>query len=316
MPTLEKETRSYVSKDNTEHSFDFLVINSPEKWQEASSITGNFNMPLLGMGRTIKFPLRGLSMKEWVDIEVQHKIPEWKEEKRKPTDEFLTQRELAIAAKRAHVIEVSSGKPIPGDSYTEKAIALQKLNPGEVQSLYVYIQDVVCANEDGSLMQQFRELIADQAKENVLEFTSFEDWQKASEYGYMFRMQRPTDNFILEFPLKNVSAEAKMTIELETRDPDPPMVPYRDPVTNRFVPNQMVPDTTDMNWLARCRAVGQKRLVMFLNACLPFQIPGENQLKQYEWVASRLLGDVLRLQNFIENELCGYRSRFDFFTLV
>lgn len=310
------EIRAYTSKDNVETSFKFLVIDSPDKWLKAEAIQGNFDMPLLGMGRTMRFPLRGISMKEWTDIEVQHKIPEWTEEKKKPTDEFLAQRELVISAKRANVIELSSGKKIPGDDYMAKAVTLQKMNSGEVQSLYLYIQDVICANEDGSLMQQFRQVIADRAKQNVTEFTSFEDWQRASEFGYMFRMQRPTDDYILEFPLKNISAEAKLAIEMETRDPDPPMVPYRDPISNRFVPNQMVPDTNDMNWQSRCRAVGQKRLVMFLNACLPFQIPGENQMKQYEWVSGRLLGDVLRLQQFIENELCGYRSRFDFFTLV
>lgn len=310
------ETRTYTTKDGVEHQFKFLVINNEERWREASEARGHFNMPLLGQGRSLRFQLCGISVKEWSDIELRHVIPQWSEENKKPSDEYIANRELAIAAKRANVIEVSSGKTIPGEDYIAKAKSLQSLNNGEVHSLYLYIQDVICANEDGSLMQQFRQIISEQAAQNTVEFTDFVDWQRASEYGYFFRMQRPTDDYILEFPLKDIPADAKLAIEMETRDPDPPMIPYRDPATNRFVPNQMVPDHNDKNWQARCRVVSQKRLAMFLNACLPFQLPGENIQKQYEWVAGRLIGDVLRLQGFIENELCGYRSRFDFFTLV
>lgn len=310
--------RTYRGSDNSEYVFDFLIVDDPEKWVPAEKITGQYDMPMLGRGTSLRFNLTGVSSKAWEEIEIQHPISKWNFEGRQPDDEFMRKHELEIAAKQAHIIELSSGKIIPGENHAAKAVALQKMNGGEVEALYRYIQSVVCGTEDGRLFQQFKRVCGDIdiKSADVMEFTDFTDWQKASEFGYVFRMQRPGDDFILEFPLKNISSEAKQTIESETRDPEPPQIPDRDPTTGKMMPHKMVPDYNDSAWLIRCRAVAQKRITMFFNACLPFQIPGQNLMQQYEWLSCRLVGDVVRVQRFIEDELCGYRSRFDFFTLV
>ncbi len=312
----EFQTRLYTGRDNSEYAFKFLVIDDPSKWVAAEKITGHYDMPILGQSRSLRFSLTGLSAKQWQEIETQHLIPTWDNPGKQPDDAFLDSRELALAAKRAHVIEVSSGKKIPGESYNDKAIALQKLNGGEVQALYLYIQDVVCSTEDGSLIQKYKKIASEASTDNVSEFSDFSDWVKATETGYIFRLQRPSQEFILEFPLKNISSKDKLDIELQTRDPEPPQIPFRDPNTGKMVPHQMMPDYNDRSWLERCRVVAQKRTTMLLSACLPFEIPGKNTLEQYEWISQRLIGDVIRLQTFINDELCGYRSRYDFFSVV
>lgn len=310
--------RKFVSKDKTPYEFDFLIIDSPDKWLEASVVKGTYDMPLLGQDKTLRFNLNGISLAEWEAVEIEHKIPKWDDKDGPQTEEFKQQHEFAIACKRAHVIEISSGKKIPGDDYSQKAKSLQSLNPGEVSALFYFIQNVICSLDNGNLYHQYQKVASENSetlKDRVVEFENFESWQNATQTPYIFRMHRPQDNYILEFPLKNISAELKMQIDSDTREPEPPKVPKRGP-DKRWIANEMVPDYNDQGWLARVRAVQQKRTVLFFTACLPFTIPGANIMDQYQWLSRRLVGDVIRLRNFIEEELCEYHSRYNFFTSV
>lgn len=311
------QTRRLKMKDGSEQAFDFLIIDSPDKWQPASEFHSVYDMPIIGTPKKIRFHLQGVSLEEWESIELDHKVPEWDGEGL-PNDEFNQRREQILNEKFAHVFEKALGKQLTGDTYAEKANRLKELNPGEVQALYLFTQNTACNYRDGHLLQSYMQAVANRedADSDIMEFSGFEEWKIATEAAYIFRMHRPFEDHMIEFPLKNITSEARSRIENECRDPDPPKKPKRDPKTKRLIPTETESDFQDENWLRKCRAVNQKKLVMYLDACLSFQIPGENQLKQYEWVSKRLMGDVVRLKDFIEQELCGYASRYNFFTRV
>jgi hypothetical protein len=311
------EQRRLTGKDGREREFNFLVINNSDRWLEAELVKGQYHMPIIGQQQTLCFDLHGVSLAQWEDIESKYLIPEWDMQGRQPDNEFISKREAALMAKRIAVIEVSSGKLVPGETMEEKVKFMQSnMNPGEIQALYLYIQNNICSVENGDLLTEYRQVAADSLKSRVTQFSSFDSWKKATEIGYVFQMQRPSDDFILEFQLKNITAEAKQVIDVETREPEAPMLPKRDKASRSWNPREMEPDLSDPSYLARKRAVNQKRVVMFFNACLPFEIPGKNNLEQYEWISKRLIGDVIRLRQFIEQDLCGYGSRYDFFSAV
>lgn len=311
------ETRKFKTRDQSECEFKFLVVDRPERWPEATHFHSVYEMPLLGNTKKIHFHLTGVSLAEWDKMEVEHDIPDWNGDG-KPDDDFLAKRQQVVNEKMAHVFEISIGKKLPGSTWAEKADVLKKLNPGEVEALYHYVQNVACNYRDGRILANFAALSADRVEtaEDMIEFTDYAEWAKVTESAYFFRMQRAFEDYILEFPLKNMGSDTRSQIEIETRDPDPPKKPKRDPRTERLVPGETVPDLNDPHWRARCRVVAQKRAVLYFNACLPFTLPGSNHLEQYEWLSKRLMGDVVRLKSFIEEELCGYASRYSFFTSI
>lgn len=309
------EIRNLKMKDGGDQSFEFLVIDSAEKWQPAKEFKSVYDMPIIGTPKKIRFNLQGVSLADWEKIELDHKSPEWDGEG-SISSEFEQRRDQILNEKFAHVFELALGRELPGLSYTEKANKLKELNPGEVQALFLFVQNTACNYRDGHLLQSYltATLNRTDSDSDITEFTNFEEWKVATEAAYIFRMHRPFEDYLIEFPLKNITSEVRSRIESECRDPDPPRKAKRDPKTKRLIPGETEPDFQDEHWLRKCRAVNQKKLVMFLDACLSFQVPGENQLKQYEWISQRLMGDVVRLKDFIEQELCGYASRYNFFS--
>lgn len=306
--------RAIETEDDRKCTFQFLTIDSAEKWKEASEFRTVFEMPILGSDRTMQFNVRGLSLADCEVIETQHRISDWKGEGN-PPPAFEESRQQVIFEKMVHVFEEACEIKFPGETWGEKANAVRKLNPGEIEALYQFIFNKASNGADGPLLGQYDLLSSfrkNKSKATAV-FTDFSQWEAATRTGYFFRMQRPLENFIIEFPLKNISSADRAMIESETRTPDAPKMPRRGP-DKKPIPGEMIPDLEDEGWLRACRAVGQKRTAMYLNACLTFQIPGANLQAQYEWLSKRLLGDVTRLRDFIEEDLIGYRSRFDFFT--
>lgn len=312
-----KEHRRLKMKNGNDQTFDFLVVDTAEKWQPANEFYSMYDMPLVGTSKKIRFHLQGISLAAWEEMEQDHKLPEW-ESDGTPDVEFEQRREQILSEKFSHVFELALGKKLPGESYAEKATYLRQLNPGEVQALFLFVQNTACNYRNGELIDTYMRAVLSRmdAESDLVEFSGFEEWKVATEACYVFRMHRPFEDYLIEFPLKNISSEDRSRIEAECRDPEPPRKPKRDSKTKRIIAGETEPDFMDDHWLKKCRAVNQKKLVMYLDACLPFQLPGENQLKQYEWVSQRLMGDVVRLKEFIEQELCGYASRYSFFTRV
>lgn len=308
------ETRIFSDEQKNERIFKVLVVTSPDRWLAANTVSAIYDMPRIGTAQFTRFKFSGVSLSEWDDIESAHIIPQWQGDSGStvPPD-FRFEQEKAAREKMAHVLEVTLSHKIPGSNWGEKIAWIEKMNPGEMQAMYMAAQYDACniGMQPGPLLTEYNELSA--KNKQIQEFAGFEGMDDASKSQYFFRMQRPGDDYILEFPLKGISAKQREEIDRECKEPDPPKAPKRDPVTKQLDFKNMVPNFQDKQYLDKCRVVGRRRTVMFFNACLPFDIPGKTLNEQFDWLGSRLVGDVVRLKNFITDELTSYYSRYRFF---
>jgi hypothetical protein len=298
-----------------ETEFPFLVIDSPEKWAEATQVKAIYQMPIIGSGKSIAFPMIGPSLEKWESIEAKFVVPEWQDEG-DPTDDFLNNRKKILAERRIAILECCLNKQFPGETAEQKIAYLNDRCPGEVEALIQFIENSLCNWSDGpqsTLLTEYSQVAQRAMGGAVIEFNSFDDWKKANEAEYFFRMQRPTDAYIIEIPLKGLSRDQKEHIQTETKESVPPLRPVfghdRRPDKTKTVPNYQ-----DPAWLKRTRTLMQKRTVMYFDACMPFTIPGNNVQEKYQWIAQRLVGDITKVKDFIETEFMSFGSRYSFFT--
>lgn len=313
-PNPSFEERDLIDSEGRKQTFLVHLIRSPEDWLPADQFSGHYDLPNLGTNKVMRFDLKGVSLAEWEAMESEHTVPRWMGEGN-PDADHEQRVTAAINAKKAAVFEISTGKKIPGDTMAEKAAFLKRLNEGESDALYYYIQNQVCNFQDGQLLNQYLRLSSLQTKE-VTKFEDFESWNTAVKSEYFFRMHRSTEECLTEFLLKSLDADARLQIESETRDPQVPQVPKRDKTSKKLVRGEWEPNYEDAGYKKAVRAVSQKRLVLYFQSCLPFELPGTNALEKYEWISQRLAGDVVRLRRFIESELLSYESRYNVFTTL
>lgn len=311
-------TRRVIGTKDGDRHYDFLVIDSPSKWAAAAEFKGSHDMQL-GGDRPLRVGMRGLSYDEWARIEMQSPMPSLPEDADTDKPEVLTEHErkveMAIAQRRVLFFELSTGKTIPGAKLEEKALWLMQRSPKTITSMFESMQNVVCNFTDGPLINSY---IYDSVMEKsdsaaFHEFSNFDDWTIASESRYFFRVHRQTDDYLVEFPLRGISAEDKQKIEDQTQTPPAPKILGRDPITKRMDPSRQIPNFNDPAWKERARTVQNKRIVMFFEACLVFEIPGSNYQEKYKWLSARLVGDIVRLRKYIETEIAGLGAHYEGF---
>lgn len=309
-PVLEK--REVKGPDGGSYQFDFLVIDSPDKWALAEETKGQFLLPILGTGRSIRFNMQGINLAKWNEVEERYTLPDSKEDI-EPGQNYQAVYDRQMILKQLALLELAVGQKLPGTTDEERIKFMSDKSEADLEAMFNYITHHLCAMQDGSVVESY-EVLSRSNKQEVVDFTGFADWQAASQTNFNFRMQRPGDEFILEFPLKNIDMATRQAIDEKTKQPDPPQVPMRDPISKKLIQGQMVPNLKDPAWRKQCRSISQKRIVMYFEACLPFSIPGNNDFEKYGWISKRLLGDVVRLKEFIEKKILDYSSRYDFFT--
>lgn len=307
-----KESLEFRKLDvlGTQRTFAVLVVNKPELWEPVSEMKVPYEINT-GAGRpSMKFMLTPLSLGVVETIEMTHIIPTSAQEGESES-EFKERRENIIARKMVEQFEQAIGDSIPGNTVEEKQAWLRKKIPAEVEALDNYItRDLAGLQTKSRLLDEFS---GGSIRTSEKTISSFKDWGDADEAEYVFRMHRPWENYIIEFPLKGMSAEEKKAIHDQTPDIKPPEILAVDPKTKRRIPNQLVPNFDDPAYLARQRTVEQKKLALYFGHCLPFEIPGETHQEKYRWISMRLPGDVIKLKNFIDSSIISYRNRFDFF---
>jgi hypothetical protein len=108
--------------------------------------------------------------------------------------------------------------------------------------------------------------------------------------------------------LKQLTTEERSKIEKDNIIPDPPMRPGKG-----FDVQNPVPWSNEPRYLAQVKRIKLRKTIQYIQACLPFNIPGENEKEKNEWLGERICGDVLKLQLFIQNELVDYSWGLSFF---
>ncbi len=293
--------------------FRVMTVDSAEKWKEASEYKLSYCMYIQSANQRMTIPMNAISLQQWDALEQAHVIPQWRIEGQKPTDEFDIKHKLAILNKQIAIFELAIGKKIPGANATEKQRWLEERSSGDAIAITNYIFDVACGFESGRLVADYNQALStgNSDASKVIEFTDFADWDVASKTKHFFRMSRSFEDYIMEIPMSGITSAKKAEIEQETKEPDAPMLPSKLP-NGRFDVTNIVPNYEDYNYLKSVRAVQQRRTVLYLNACLPFQIPGQNFLEQYAWLSRRIVGDVQSIRQFIDRDMMSYRGRLDF----
>jgi hypothetical protein len=309
-PKNRLERRTIKSPEGREYAFDFLVIDSVEKWLIAEETKGEFHLPL-NDGRVMRLRMSGINLRDWNEIEEKYVLPEREGNEDEAT--FKRKHDSVQILKELAILEKAIGQKIPGETDDDRLTFMANKNEADLESMFNFITNSLCAMTDGSMVDSY-ETVSRVAKQEVVEFAGFDDWQAASETRHVFRMQRPGDEFIIEFPFRGIDMKTRQRIDEQTKMPDAPQIPMRDPVTKKLIQGQMTSNLKDPVWRKQCRSVNQKRIVLYFEACLPFEIPGANEYEKYDWISRRLLGDVVRAKTFIEQQILDYTGRYDFFT--
>lgn len=312
----EFEKRIITTEENgrvTEREFSIHVIKSADDFKLAAEYPQTFySMKLLGRNQVMRIPLRGVSFGEWEVIDSQYHIPEVSEdadekEKQKQKDEKSRLTKLRYVK----VFELSTGKSITGETEEEKAEWLSdNFGVGELEALFTCILEKSSNIHEGNLLIEY-ENSSRQSTPVVSEFTGFDDWVATSKIGSIFRMQRPFEDFIVEIPLKQITDRQKKSIDEQTKVPLPPSRPKIDKKTGMQV--GAIYDYNNPTFKAQSKLSNRKNIILLFETCLNFSLPGDTQEKKFKWVSDLLLGDVIKIRNFIENEVFGYRSKIDFF---
>lgn len=307
------ETRQFSVKAG-QGEFDVLVIDSPEKWDLAEKLKADY-MLSISDDSDMKFRLSGISLAEWERVEEANYIPE---ERQNATDEAKEEirqlSEKAVLSKKVAFFEMSTGMKIPGETPDQKNDFLSERCCGHLETLYSFITTSMVNLIDGNMMRDYIQAsFEDVTTRRVIEFTGFDSWQKASEITVVLRMQRPFDDYITEVPLRGVSEKRRAEINEATPTPKPPMLPARKKGGKGFDPNTLEPNFNDPTWRAASRACSQKKVAMMFESCLQFEIPGTNLKEKYDWIATHLVGDVVRIKNYIESNILSASSSIDFF---
>lgn len=308
-----------ITTANVENEYEFLVIQKPEDWQEANAFKGRYELDL-GVKKW-NVALSGISYLEWEQQEEMYPYPEKPEAENfgeKIPREVLEKHEALVESirqkRKVFLFQATMGMQVPGKDMEEKVQWLDNRGYDAVESFYAYLEMQMTALADNPLLEAYNTDSSQSIATECTELKSLDDWDVADKTHAIFRICRNFDNYITEFNLRRIPHELKAKIDRETMTPDPPQKPGRNPMTKKFDPNFFEPNTKDPRWLQTCTAMRHKKTVMLLEATLPFQIPGSDYKEKHTWISKRLIGDVHKLQQFITNELLGYRRQLDFFT--
>ena len=279
-------------------------LSKPGDWLPAAEIQSTVDVQQLN--GTARFKVCAMSYQHYQDAFKETPTPEVPvlkaggREEANPQDKHYQEARAEAEFKRMVRFIDSCSIKIPGDNLAEKAKwASENLwRDQEVQSLYGGI-----ANLSG-FVSGFKERVAPV----VTEITDPAQWATLTRSSSMFCFQRA--GITIGFRVKPVSRLLQERIEAETEPPLPPKIPKVSSPRNKpeFVDN---PD--DPKHVAKCGELARRRLVAFLEASLPFQIPGADYEAKHAWIAQRPAGEVLKLYNHVMLEVNGYRSRVSFF---
>lgn len=316
------EERVFNEEDGGQSRFDVLVIDKPEKWLPAKEHSEKLDIKTPGTERIKRFNLNAISYHEWENIEDSNPLPELKQDEygndNTSDPQFLEAHNRVHEARNILFIEASIGEKITGTTTEEKTAWLNKRSSGEFQRIVSFVKRTMGALTDGVTLDQYNAVVMSDVSVGdtaaVKEVKSLTDWEEVDDSYGCFRISRPFENYIVEFPVKAISSEVKSEIEKACTPPIPPKGPYVDPITGKIDPRRVMPNVKDPHYLQKVNQMHSKKLLMLVQAALIFEIPGNTHEEKIRWLTDRIVGDVVKLRRFIDEELLGYKQQFDSFT--
>jgi len=299
--------------------FKFIVIDRPEKWEAAKDFKHDFLMKIPGTDETFSIPMTGLSYDQLTDVIVKFPFPEWDEDDGVMPATVVAARERTTVQRRIAILETALGMMIPGSTFEQKRDSLNKTNTGNLDVLEAFARGQLSNLEGtpGLELMNYNQMRQRFPQENVIDVKSFEDFlDRSNSVVHFFRMNRYQQDYIVEFPLKSLTQENKEEIEKRTPEPEPPIMPVHHQVTGRILPGKTRVNTEDPTYIRALNKAKKMRTVMYLNACLPFRLPGESEEDQVAWLGGRLAGDVRQINTYINDVILGVDGRYNLFTNV
>jgi len=294
-------------KFNDGSEFSVLVLDSPDKWEEAIGMS--FSREIQIDQKKLKLNLRCVPYGAYKYISENFEIPEEDEDddasdpqaKKESIDSVILKRKVLF-------FEAATGKPIAGNNLAEKAAKLAERPVAVVDKIFDVINHYACAVVDDSVTEEFNAISSKEAA--VMEFNDidsiFDGTDSVSDRVFVF--SRPFQNYIIKVPLKSISSERRSQIESECKIPTPPRRPGKG-----FDVNNPQPWAKEPHYVARVRNIKNKKMMMYLDECLTFKIPGDTIEQKQQWLGKRLVGDVLKIQLFIQREIIDASMAFNFF---
>lgn len=300
--------------------YKMLNITKPEQWQPASDFKLFFNMVSPGSETTSVWELNGISYGDISRLNELYEEPFFEERSECSASEQIAlknhyekEKSKWENSRRVSILEMATGYSVPGETLEEKIEFITTRDAGELEALNHYIADICTSLSEGREAEMMKQ-IASLSTASVKKVSNFNDWVKSSGTQAFFRICRPFQDYIVQIPLAGISSKRKLEIDSECMTPIPPKVMGIDPATGRPSPKYLKDNTKDKDYIRAVNAVNDKWIVLMADECLPFKIPGETLEEKKVWISQRLAGDVYKLRQFINAELCGVLSRYNFFT--
>lgn len=293
-----------TEKEFKDSKFKVIVVDSPEKWVDANCLTFEQSINFSPNTSTL-FKFRGIPYSTWNYAMMNYKILDDIEQNKESN-------RIALLSRKIHLLEHATGKKFKGNSMDEKIANYEQKPIRFVDQLNSLINDIVCGVGDGPLSLAYKKEL-EKSPIIAKSFEDFDDLNSVNQNEFELYIQRQFQSHILIFPIKAVSQADKQNIESQIPRPTPPLKPRKDTAGRIDYSSSPEPDVSDPGYLMKLRVAAEKRITMYLDACLPFNIPGNAFSDKSEWIGRKLVGDVHKLHRFIEDNVINYTGGFSFF---
>jgi len=155
--------------------------------------------------------------------------------------------------------------------------------------------------------------MSDKEEKKSIVIDSAEKWITANQVNATFRFRRGDE--IIEIPLKGISGKRYDEIERLTKDPIPPTKSkskFKSAILQGKEDDDDVLDYKDPQYIHECDERLKLRQLLYIDAALTFDIPGDKPSEKQEWLDERIPGEVQNLYLFISSELLNLRALTDF----
>jgi hypothetical protein len=226
-------------KFNDGSEFKVLVLDSPDKWEEAVNV--KFSRDIQIDSKKIKLNLRCVPYGAYKYISENFEVPEEYSEEEDDSQQKSDSSDLIILKRKVLFFEAATGSPIAGKDLDEKAVNLAKRPIAIVDKIFDIINHWACAVIDDDSTEEFN---AVRNKEStVVECNNIDDvFDSGSNVSdRVFTFTRPFQDFIIQVPLKSISSERRSQIENECKIPPPPRRPGKNFDVLLLASDDMIP---------------------------------------------------------------------------
>jgi hypothetical protein len=286
--------------------FEVVLIDSPKKWKDAKDI--KFKKEVKVGEKKIILSLNCVSFSQYRYIADNFELPEKGSEGEDSENEAMESDIESIKIKRKVLyFEAATQKQLEGIDIEDKARRLLSKPVSLVDAVFDVINNFACAVIDNEFAEAYQ--FARSKYGERIEASDLNDIFSNKELSdRVFIIGRPFEETILQFPLHSIDGDERSRIENEFKIPSPPRRPGKG-----FDTSNPVPWTNEPMYVARCKNIKLKKMIAYLEACLSFKIPGDSFDEKLSWLDKKPVGDVIKLQIFIQRELIDTGMAIGFF---